>query len=245
MGLLNQKPVAPVAKPPMTRPVTPKPQVKPTAVPSNVRPAPMRPQAAPPRAQAPVPAQRPAPDLRRIFAGGIASAQAHSERAPFIRGGHYILKIVKCGMEETRRGDAYAALDFEVRAVLAVSADGDQPHSVGETVRHAIFRKMESFFEQVKKFVAVAGGGAVDDVDDEDVILVMGEGQPLTGRYVEVMAINNPNKKWAKEGDPTHFTNPSYRRLLSDDEVALLESGGNPAPHEEQIGDEQIEPDNG
>ncbi len=117
---------------------------------------------------------------------------------------------------ETRKGEA--ALVLEKKVIIVLDDDDGKGHRAGEEVSHMMMQKHDSFLGNVKAMlIGIMGLEDPDEIPDaewmETCQEMVGEEQPLAGRFVECVNVNRVTKAG---GD---FTAISYVQQLSPREV--------------------------
>lgn len=155
---------------------------------------------------------------------------ARSGRASnYISPGHYLLRVDKCKVGESRKKQGFIAVEFTVVHVYAA----DSKHKVGEEVTWMLMTHHDSWQGDFKGFLSAITNTPEHMIEDSDGLEVVGEGQPLSGRVIEA----NVWTKQTKSG--VDFTKISWKdaptpetvgKLLSPQDVTRFFPNGVPEP---------------
>lgn len=163
-----------------------------------------------------------------IFSGMESASRGYTSN--FVQPGRYIARIddVTC-FEKPGVGTLWK----NTLTVLSVEAGDEESNRVGEQVQ--VYFKFDQrwpnmFLGKVKSFIAGVLGVSDDQVGEAEAEEASGENSPLVGLVTTLSAVASPSKRSTNpDGSPKLFTNYSWGRNLSADEIrsALSEEAVN------------------
>lgn len=141
--------------------------------------------------------------------GKVSEAKAQGS-GNFIKPCDIIARIDKIKQGESRKGDAFVAIEMTVYHVFEGS------HSVGENVTHMLMQKHDSFLGNWKGAIMGITGGDDSEVTEEASNAIVSDEQPLSNLIIRLGARNIQTKAG------NDFTVVDYHGEVSEEDWSSL-----------------------